>query len=369
MIILILTVISNRKKTVVFIMNQSKNTRISLPEFLDLSKSHPVFDVRSESEFAHAHIPGALSLPIFTDRERAEIGTLYKQVSRESAIELGLQYFGPKMNSYISEVQSHVTKNSIMLIHCWRGGMRSEAMAWLMNFYGFKAYTLEGGYKAFRNHVLTTFEKPLPAIIIGGYTGSGKTEILHALQSMNETILDLEAIAHHRGSSFGSIGCPEQTSQEMFENRLALSYPDDPIDHLWIEDESRKIGRNILPQQVHAIIRTQPVIFLDIPRESRLHWLVEQYTQHDADLIAQAVKRIGKRLGGLETSKALSALENGDLHSCFEIALKYYDDTYAFGLSKRDPATIHRLELQEVNHHENAKAIIDFAQSIKKRNA
>ena len=367
---LIDSVISNRKKAVVFSMNQSRNTRISLAEFLDLSKSHPVFDVRSESEYAHAHIPGALSLPIFTNQERAEIGTAYKQVSRESAIELGFQYFGPNMNAYISQVQSHgITKDSKILIHCWRGGMRSEAMSWLMNFYGFKAYTLEGGYKAFRNHVLSTFEKPLPAIIIGGYTGSGKTEILLALKSMNESILDLEDLAHHRGSSFGSIGCPEQTSQEMFENRLAMSYPDDAIDHLWIEDESRKIGRNILPQQVHAIIRTRPVIFLDIPREARLHWLVEQYTQHDAELIAQAVQRIGKRLGGLETSKALTALEKGDLHTCFEIALKYYDDTYAFGLSKREPSTIHRLELQEVNHQANAKAIIDFAKSIKKRNA
>ena len=362
--------IPNRKKAVVFAMNQMRHTRISLSDFLELAQIHPILDVRSESEYAHAHIPGALSLPIFTDDERAEIGTAYKQVSRESAIELGFGFFGPRMNVYISDVMSfNISKESTILIHCWRGGMRSEAMSWLMNFYGFKAYTLEGGYKAFRNHVLSTFERSLPAIIIGGYTGSGKTEILHALKSMNETILDLEALANHRGSSFGSIGCPEQNSQEMFENNLAMSYPNDSIDHLWIEDESRKIGKNILPQQVHAMIRTQPVIFLDIPREARLHWLVEQYTHHDTELLRQAVQRIGKRLGGLETSKALTALENGDLHTCFEIALKYYDDTYAFGLSKRYSSMVHRLALQEVNHEANAKTILEFAESIKKRNA
>lgn len=365
-----LSVISNRKKAVVFAMNKMRHTRISLSEFLDLAKSHPVFDVRSESEYAHAHIPGALSLPIFTDEERAKIGTAYKQVSKESAIELGFHFFGPRLNKYIAHVLSlGISKDSKLLLHCWRGGMRSEAMSWLMNFYGFEAYTLEGGYKAFRNHVLSTFERSLPAIIIGGFTGSGKTEILHTLQSMDETILDLEAVAHHRGSSFGSIGCPEQHSQEMFENMLAMSYPNAPIDHLWIEDESRKIGRNILPQQLHAIIRSHPVIFLDIPQEARLHWLVEQYAEHDTQLIAQAVQRISKRLGGLETSKALTALEKGDLHTCFAIALKYYDDTYAFGLSKRDSSTIHRLELQEVNHEANAKVILEYSNSIKKRNA
>jgi tRNA 2-selenouridine synthase len=348
-------------------MKPSKNTRISLNEFLDLSKTHTVFDVRSESEYAHAHIPGALSLPIFTDSERAEIGTMYKQVSKETAIELGFRFFGPKLNEYILKAQSHgIQKDSTILIHCWRGGMRSEAMAWVMNFYGFQALTLEGGYKAYRNHVLSTFERLLPAFVIGGYTGSGKTEILHELHSMHEPIIDLEGIAYHRGSSFGSIGCPEQTSQEYFENRLAMSYPSESIDHLWIEDESRKIGKNIVPQTLHGIIRSSPIIFLDIPREARLNWLVEQYVDQDFSLIEDAVIRIGKRLGGLQAGRALEAIKAGDLHACFEIALRYYDDTYDFGVSKRDQSTIHRLQMQEVNHRGNAEAILEFAQTIKK---
>lgn len=359
--------IQNWVKTVVFDMKHTHTTRISLAEFLVLSEKHIVFDVRSESEYAHAHIPGALSLPIFSDSERAEIGTAYKQISKESAIELGFRYFGPKLNDYIKIVQSHeIQKDATILIHCWRGGMRSEAMAWLMNFYGYDALVLEGGYKSYRNHVLSIFNTALPALILGGYTGSGKTEILHELLQMHEPILDLEGIAYHRGSSFGSIGCPEQTSQEFFENRLAHAYPPESIDCIWIEDESRKIGRNIIPQQLHASIRTRPLIFIDIPREARLHWLVDQYIQYDTELLAQAIHRIGKRLGGLHMSKALSALESKDLYGCFDIALQYYDDTYAYGLSKRDQSLIHRLELQEVNHHANAEAILEFSISIKK---
>jgi len=351
-------------------MKHAHTNRISLKEFLDLSKTYSVFDVRSESEYAHAHIPGAVPLPIFSDSERAEIGTAYKQQSKEAAIELGFRYFGPKLNTYIKDVLAQgIQKNDTILIHCWRGGMRSEAMAWLLHFYGFDAQILEGGYKAFRNHVLSTFDTPLPAIIIGGFTGSGKTEILHELQTLQEPILDLEGIAFHRGSSFGSIGCPEQTSQEFFENRLAMSYPKLINNHIWIEDESRKIGRNIIPQQVYQIIRSSPVIFLDIPRNARLEWLVEQYTDQDFTLIEEAVIRISKRLGGLQAGKALEAIKAGDLHGCFEIALRYYDDTYYYGLSKRDPQSIHRLQLDEVNHVKNAQAILEYSQDIKKRNA
>lgn len=346
-------------------MNRSKNIRIPLEEFLRSSMEHPILDVRTPSEFAHAHIPGAINLPIFTDQERAEIGTLYKQVSREKAIEKGFDFFGPRMNTYLESLNAQgIAKGSMLLVHCWRGGMRSEAMAWLLNFYGYQAYTLEGGYKAFRNHILDVLDTKLPAYIIGGFTGSGKTEILRALQRMQEPVLDLENIAHHRGSSFGSIGCPDQTSQESFENRLAMSYPDSSIKHIWIEDESRKIGRNVLPLSLHETIRDSPVIFVDIPREARLHWLVEQYKTQSHILIAEAIERLHKRLGGLQMQQALSALHKSDLHSCFDIVLRYYDDAYLYGVSKRAKGLVHRLTLQTVDHDANAQAVLAFKHSI-----
>lgn len=346
-------------------MNRSKNTRIPLEEFLHSSREYPILDVRTPSEFAHAHIPGAVNLPIFTDQERAEIGTLYKQVSREKAIEKGFDFFGPRLNTYLQSLDAQgISKGSTVLVHCWRGGMRSEAMAWLLNFYGYQAITLEGGYKAFRNHVLHVLDRQLPAYIIGGFTGSGKTEILKALQRMQEPILDLENIAHHRGSSFGSIGCPEQTSQEYFENRLAMSYPESTIPHIWIEDESRKIGRNILPLSLHESIRNRPIMFIDIPREARLQWLVEQYISQSPILIAEAIERLHKRLGGLQTQQALDALHAGDLHSCFDIVLRYYDDAYLYGVSKREKRMVHRISLPTVDHEANAQAILAFKHSI-----
>ena len=211
--------------------------KIHIEQFLELANHHRVIDVRSPGEYKHAHIPGAYSLPLFTDEERAAVGTAYKQESREKAIKLGLDFFGPKMKRMVEEVeelmgnrQQAITNNSdknlpianCLLLYCWRGGMRSAGVAWLMDLYGFKVYTLIGGYKKFRNHALETFKLPLQFKILGGYTGSGKTEVLKELKSNGEAVVDLEEIAKHKGSAFGNIGLPQQPTQEMFENILAL---------------------------------------------------------------------------------------------------------------------------------------------------
>jgi tRNA 2-selenouridine synthase len=209
--------------------------KIDIEQFLELAKHHPVFDVRSPGEYNHAHIPGAISLPLFSDEERKIVGTAYKQESRQQAIKTGLDFFGPKMRKMVEDVESivgsreSVVVNSqlpthdsrLILVHCWRGGMRSAAVAWLLDLYGFKVYTLIGGYKKFRNHVLDTFQFPFRFNILGGFTGSGKTELLKSLEEKGEKVIDLEGIAQHKGSAFGNIGMPEQPSQEMFENLLA----------------------------------------------------------------------------------------------------------------------------------------------------
>jgi len=213
-------------------------TKLNIEEFLLLAKEHPVLDVRSPGEFTHAHIPGAHSLPLFSDEERKIVGTAYKQECKEKAIKLGLEFFGVKMVKMVEEVEELIkvrgtkyevrTKKDfvprtsyIVLVHCWRGGMRSAGVAWLLDLYGFKVYTLVGGYKVYRKWVLQQFEKEYPINILGGYTGSGKTEILHTLIKKQECIIDLEGLAHHKGSAFGSLGQPAQPSQEMFENVLA----------------------------------------------------------------------------------------------------------------------------------------------------
>jgi len=178
--------------------------KVEVEEFLSLARQYPVFDVRSPGEYQHAYIPGAYNLPLFTDEERKLVGTLYKQDSREQAIKAGLDYFGLKMRKMVEEVEAMNSKT--VLVHCWRGGMRSAGVAWLLDLYGFKVYTLVGGYKSFRKWVLARFEKPYPFQVVGGYTGSGKTELLKELATKGHTIIDLEGIAHHKGSAFGALG-------------------------------------------------------------------------------------------------------------------------------------------------------------------
>ena len=158
--------------------------KITIEQFLELADQYPVLDVRSPGEYLHAHIPGAYSLPLFTDEERKVVGTAYKQQSRETAIKIGLDYFGVKMRKMVEEVEqllldlkpkspeNNEENNRTFIVHCWRGGMRSAGVAWLLDLYGFKVYTLVGGYKVYRQWARRQFEKPHSFTILGGYTGS-----------------------------------------------------------------------------------------------------------------------------------------------------------------------------------------------------
>src|SRR5688572_3818672 len=346
--------------------------KLHIEEFLELAKHYQVIDVRSPGEYKHAHIPGAYTLPLFTDEERAAVGTAYKQESREKAIKLGLDFFGPKMKNMIEEVERLIGnrqqtisdppgKNlpiaNCLLLYCWRGGMRSAGVAWLMDLYGFKVYTLSGGYKKFRNHVLETFKLPFQFKILGGYTGSGKTEVLKELKRKGEPIVDLEDIAKHKGSAFGNIGLPPQPTQEMFENILALelrkssmingqwsiqadvgSYSPFTIDHspIWLEDESQRIGLVNLPGDLWKSMRQSPVYFLDISFEERLNHIIQEYGNLSREKMMDAIERISQRLGGLESKNAMSLLQQNDIPACFRILLTYYDRWYLRGLHNRE---------------------------------
>ncbi len=347
--------------------------KINIDQFLGLAKNHLVIDVRSPGEYQHAHIPGAYSLPLFTDEERAAVGTAYKQESREKAIRIGLDFFGPKMKKMVEEVEGidevrsityrpaaseelklHTSK--IVLIYCWRGGMRSSAVAWLLDLYGLKVFTLIGGYKKFRNYVLETFKQPFNFKILGGYTGSGKTETLKELERAGEKIVDLEGLANHKGSAFGNIGLPQQPTQEMFENLLSCElqqklmvkgqWPfynsESPhslftINHsaIWLEDESQRIGLINIPNELWNTMRNSPLYFLEIPFEERLNHLVDEYGTLEKEKMIDAIGRIKERLGGLEAKNAILHLESNEFRAGFHILLKYYDKWYTKGLHNR----------------------------------
>jgi len=297
-----------------------------------------IIDVRSPAEFEHAHIPTALNLPLFNNEERAFIGTTYKKQSREAAIKAGLPLFGTKMLSMIETVESWIknkqkendlTKPSIY-VHCWRGGMRSAAVAWLLDLYGYKVIQLTGGYKAYRNWVLEQFTITYPLKVLGGYTGSGKTEILQALQEKNYAVIDLEGLAHHKGSAYGAIGQLPQPSQEMFENILAdkLFEVNKKQKSIWIEDESQRIGKVLIPTPLFHLMRNSTCYFMTIPFEQRLAFILQGYGKFDAQSLIEATERIQKRLGGLETKNAVAHIMQGELKEAFSILLKYYDKWY-----------------------------------------
>jgi tRNA 2-selenouridine synthase len=313
---------------------------------------HPVLDARSPGEFNHAHIPGAHSFPLFSDEERKVVGTAYKQQSRQTAIKIGLDYFGVKMRTMVEEAEKLLGRGDgnaaeqssaqkTVLVHCWRGGMRSAAIAWLLDLYGFKVYLLSGGYKAYRQWVNAQFEKPHPFNILGGYTGSGKTLVLQELRQVGKNVVDLEALANHKGSAFGSLGELPQPSQEMFENLLATELYKLEKDILtgspiYLEDESQRIGLINIPPAIWNQMRNSPIIFFDIPFEDRLDYLTLAYGKFEKEKLVTAVMRIQKRLGGLETKNAIGFLLENDHRECFRILLKYYDKWYSKGLYNRD---------------------------------
>ena len=314
--------------------------KIHIEQFLELAKQHPVLDVRSPGEYKHAHIPGACSLPLFTDEERKIVGTAYKQENREQAIKLGLDFFGVKMRKMVEEAEQLSSNSKTVLVHCWRGGMRSAGVAWLLDLYGFKVFTLVGGYKKYRNYVLDTFRLPFQFNILGGYTGSGKTELLKALKERGEKVIDLEGIANHKGSAFGNIGMPPQPGQEMFENLLAKelrkSLEGQPESPVWLEDESQRIGLVNIPGELWKTMRQSPVYFLDIPFEERLKHIVQEYGQLDAEKLADAIGRISQKLGNLNAKTAILLLNEGKITESFDILLKYYDKHYFKSLHNRE---------------------------------
>jgi tRNA 2-selenouridine synthase len=364
--------------------------RVSITEFLSLAENFPVLDVRSPGEYAHAHIPGAHSLPLFTDEERKVVGTAYKQQSKQVAVKLGLKYFGVKMVEMVELVEKLVktlqpkSKKSetspsefqptTVLVHCWRGGMRSAGVAWLLDLYGFKVYTLAGGYKGYRNWVLEQFEKEYPIHILGGYTGSGKTEVLKSLIKRGYSIIDLEGIAQHKGSAFGAMGLPPQPSQEHFENVLAAelvrslsksTFPEsmDFQKTIWLEDESQRIGTVNIPSVLFQQMRKKKVYFLEIPFESRLDYINLHYGKFEKSELVNAVIRIKKRLGGLETKTAINFLLEDDTKGAFRILLQYYDKLYGKNLENNREniqQTVTKIACEEVNDLANSDKITRY---------
>jgi tRNA 2-selenouridine synthase len=239
--------------------------------------------------------------------------------------------------------------------------MRSGSVGWLLDLVGYKVFTLRGGYKAYRRLALNTIEQPREMTILGGKTGSGKTLVLQALRERGEQVLDLEALAHHKGSAFGALGEEPPPTQEEFENRIGTAlWEMDASRRVWIEDESRMVGRLMIPATLWEQMRTAPALILEVPTEERLRYLAEIYGEFTTDELKESVLRIQKRLGGTATKGALEALDNGNLKECAALTLHYYDTTYAKGLSRRDPKSLSVLEAPAIDAHTIAERIVQM---------
>jgi len=320
--------------------------------------------VRSPKEFEQGHIPNAVNLPIFTNEERAIVGTLYKQEGREEAIIKGLELIGAKMADFVRTARQ-LSPEKRLLVHCWRGGMRSGSMAWLFDTVGFQTFTLEKGYKNYRRHVLSFFEQDFNnLLIIGGMTGSGKTSILKEIIAQGQQGVDLEGIANHKGSSFGSIGQEAQPSSEQFENELHSLVSQSLNSRIWLEDESRSIGRVYLPNKFWEQMQNSPIIYIQIPKHLRIERLVKEYAFCDKSLLESAVLRIQKRLGANHAKDALKALETDDFAKVADITLVYYDKAYSHDTARRKPESIHYLAVNEDNPIETATKAIELAKKI-----
>lgn len=331
---------------------------LEIADFLQQSLTFPVIDVRSPAEFENGHIPGAINIPLFNNTERAQVGIRYKNSGKDLAVELGLQIVGPKLYEFVKQAKKKAIRKQV-LVHCWRGGMRSKSMAWLFETAGLQAHVLAGGYKAYRKYIRQEFDKAKQLVIVSGYTGSGKTDILKALAQKGEQVVDLEYLASHKGSAFGAIGQPAQPTNEQFENNLAqiwlqLNY-NKPI---WLEDESRSVGRCVIPENLFYRMRNTNVLRVDIPAIIRVQRLVKEYAHINDDQLAMAIAKQEKYLHG-DTKKALEALKEKDYHTAAAISLSYYDRAYLKGLKKRNPETIISISIEKDAPHETAELLMN----------
>ena len=333
-------------------------TKIDIELFIEQAEHIPLIDVRSPLEYAHAHFPNAVNLPLLNNEERAIVGTTYKHEGNQTAVLKGYELVGHKFADYIKQAIK-IAPHKKINVYCWRGGLRSNIMAFLLHSAGFEVNLLQGGYKKYRNWVLQTLEKPQQIKIVGGKTGSGKTYVLHELSKLGQQTIDLEGLAHHKGSAFGSLGQAPQPSVEMFENILATHWSKlNPAAIVWLENESRMIGTVRIPPKIYEAMRQAVTYDIHVALEDRINHIANDYGKFDKQLLEDCTKKLEKKMGNLRMQQAIDFLYNNELNAWIFMLLEYYDKAYLHSKEKRNSESIIDVDVNSSNFQEIAKMLL-----------
>ncbi len=323
----------------------NKNT-ISIDEFWQ--KSGEIIDVRSPAEYAKGHIPSAHTLPLFSDNERAEIGTKYKNEGHETAVKLGYSIAESRIDRLINMARE-ISEGNSLRIHCARGGLRSRSFASRLGDADVACWILEGGYKSYRKWAIEEIVEPRKFIVVCGLTGTGKTILLEALAEAGEQVLDLEALANHRGSVFGSLGMKPQPTSQQLSNQIAGKLSKFEKERVvWIESESPQIGTCWLPHELVSQMRTAERIEIVGSNKDRIQHLVATYGDSNRNELVEATRRLETRLGGERTKAAIEFIESGEIPMAAQILLDYYDRTYRKH-RKKDDSNLKEVEFRNGN--------------------
>ena len=328
--------------------------RVSFSD-IDLKKLDDIIDVRSPSEYEVDHIPGALNLPVLSDKERKMIGTIYKQSSKFEAKKLGAALISSNISNHLKDNIRGKNRDWLPMIYCWRGGQRSYAFATILDQIGWNVKVLDQGYKSFRKHVSEFLNRNIEnyfLILLTGNTGTAKTKLLNLIEERNGQTIDLERLANHKGSVFGSQG-QKQPSQKLFEtllyDKLINLKTAEPI---FVEAESNKIGNLHIPKEFWKLMKSSPQIEISATVQQRAQFLVEEYSEitTDLDLLEKQITSLSTIAGHKVVESWLRMAKNKEFFALAkQLIEKHYDPRYKRGLLRKKKQVFATIKIEDIS--------------------
>lgn len=325
-----------------------------------LNEDYIFIDLRSESEYKDETIPGSINIPLFNDEERKIVGTAYKQEDVEKAKIIGLEFVGKKLPQIYQKISDLNKRDKTLVFFCARGGYRSGSVVSLLSSIGIHSVKIKDGYKGYRHHVLDKLPSLVEGIIfvvLYGNTGTGKTEILKYLNSQGADVLDLEGAANHRGSILGSVGLGEQNSQKMFESILYHSLKERKTNIVFTEGESKRIGRDVIPEYIFDKIKSGVHINITSPLEYRVGTILNDYVHGTDRELIEALTCLKKRLGKEKVDRYIKWIKEGNYKQVISELMTYYYDPLYEKNTRNFVKTFHNID-----HFSTAMDIISWVE-------